>query len=220
MDRALILGASRGLGAELTAVISASGYPVVGFGRKEPPLRALRERFPLFEYHTADFSTLPGQDQVVQYLQAADTTLAKVFVVAGGGPYGLYHERPWSAHEWAWAVSFQFPARVLHSLLSLKRTEQVILIGSAVAENGPDPRAASYAAAKHALRGLYTTLRAEVPNWDLRLFSPGYMDTDLLPKNAPVRQAGVYAPSILARELWTWSLSADIGHRVYPKHPV
>ena len=36
----------------------------------------------------------------------------------------------------------------------------MVIVGSKVAENAPDPLAASYCA-KHALRGLITTLEAE-----------------------------------------------------------
>jgi 3-dehydrosphinganine reductase len=218
MDRAVIFGASRGLGAALAQHLCTSGYPVQGWGRKEPALKALRERYPLFEYQVADFSKLYGQDQAIQALLTGN--FSRVFCVAGGGPYGLYGERPWSAHEWAWQVTFLFPAQVLHGLQAAGRRPQVILIGSSVAESEADPRAASYAAAKHALLGLYRSLRAEVPEWDVRLFSPGYMDTDLLPPQASVRAGGVYNPAELAKELWTWCLTADIGgHRVYPKHP-
>jgi len=192
----------------------------VGWGRKENKLQEIRERYPLFEYRLADFSTMHGQDQVIQYLVDAEETYGKVFFVAGGGPYGLYQERKWSDHEWALQVSFLFAARALHALCVAQRLEQVILVGSSVAENDADVRAASYSAAKHALKGLWSTLRAENPNWDLRLFSPGYMDTELLPAQAPVRRQGVYSPEALAQELWTWSLTGDHGgHKVYPKHP-
>jgi 3-hydroxybutyrate dehydrogenase len=218
MGRAVILGASRGLGAELVKQVCAAEYGAVGFGRKESLLAALRERFPSFEYHVADFSRRAGQDDVLKFVLSED--YAKVFCVAGGGPYGRFADRDWKDHQWAWEVSYLFPARVLHTLAVARRTPQVILIGSAVAESAADPMAASYCAAKHALVGLVMSLRAEYPGWDLRLFSPGYMDTDLLPKNAAVRQLGTYSPVHMAHELWQWSLGADsIGHKVYPKSP-
>lgn len=218
----MIFGASRGLGAELAAVAAAGGRPVFGWARKEDPLRRMSERLPSFEYRAGDLAKPEGQEQAVKFLLSGEP-VERVFVVAGGGPYGAFHERPWAAHEWCWALTFQFPARVVHALLAGTRPlPQVILIGSAIAENAADPRAASYAAAKHALRGLYASIRAEAPDWDLRLFSPGYIDTEMLPKNAAVRQKGVYSAALLAQELWEWSLSpADIGgHRVYPRHPV
>lgn len=219
MDRVVILGASRGLGAELVKYISAeSTCAVFGFGRKDAPLQALQDRFPLFEYQLADFSLSLGQNEVVRYLREED--YSKVICVAGGGPYGRFEERAWKDHQWAWEVTFQFPALVLHTLLAAKRDVQVIMVGSAVAEAAPDPFGASYAAAKHALKGLVMSVRAENPEWDLRLFSPGYMNTEMLPKNAAVRQRGVYEPSQIAQELWQWSLAAtEDGHKLYSPHP-
>jgi short-subunit dehydrogenase len=219
MDRALILGASRGLGAELVRAACGATYPVIGFGRKEAPLKALRENFPLFDYVSADFSTESGQNTVLAHIK--DVPFSKLIYVAGGGPYGDFGGKKWAAHEWAWEVTFKFPARLLHFLSEAHRFEQVVLVGSSVAEASADKSAASYAAAKHALKGLWSSLRLDYPDWDLRLFSPGYMNTELLPANAPVREKGVYSPRDVAEELWTWSLSADNGgHRVYPKHPV
>ncbi|MGE3683995.1 MAG: SDR family NAD(P)-dependent oxidoreductase [Bdellovibrionales bacterium] len=218
MDRAVIFGASRGLGAELTKYACHVDYPVVGWGRKEGPLSLLRDRYPLFEYRLADLASSEGQDQALNYLLTE--TYNKVFLVAGGGPYGPFQDHDFKDHLWAWDLTFLFPARVIHALMGAKRLEQLILVGSSVAESEPDPGAASYCAAKHALRGLFTSIHRECPQWDLRLFSPGYMDTELLPKNAAVRKKGVYSTALLARELWTWSLTADKGgHRVYPKHP-
>ena len=221
MERALILGASRGLGAELVRCVADHRFPVVGYGRKEERLKALREKFPLFSYHVADFSKPASQEEALRDILTQN--YSKIFYVAGGGPFGPYQAREWKDHEWAWQVSFQFPARLMHLLLATdKPPPQVVLVGSSVAESAPDPNAASYCAAKHALRGLFMTLKGDNPSWDLRLFSPGYMDTELLPQNAPVRAHGVYSPAQLAEELWLWSLTVadDSGHKVYPTHPI
>ncbi len=215
----MILGASRGLGAELAKVAVRSMYPVVGFGRKAANLAAIREELPLFEYVVTDFSKHQGQQEALRHV--LETDCSKVFCVAGGGPYGLFHELAMKDHDWAWEVSFRMSALVTHALLTSKREVQLILVGSSIAESNPDQRAASYCAAKHALKGLFGTVRLENPDFDIRLFSPGYMDTEMLPKNAEVRQLGVYSPQQLATDLWTWSLTSDeSGHKLYPPHPV
>lgn len=198
----MIFGSSRGLGAALRQHIEAQQIPVAGWSRVN-----------------GDLSTDKGQAHALEFLLSEEPA-SKVFCVAGGGPYGPYHSQPWGAHEWALQVSFIFPAKVLHVLAARAVKPQVVLIGSSVAETAPDPNAASYCAAKHALRGLFYTIKSEYPAWDVRLFSPGYIDTQLLPKNAAVRSKGVYDPKVLARELWSWTLTNDpVGHKMYPKHP-
>ncbi len=214
----LILGASRGLGRALALYVCGEGHSVVGISRKQSLLQAIADEQPLFTFDTADFANVDGQNKVLDFLQ--ERAFDKIFLVAGGGPFGLFHERSIKDHVWAWEVSFVFHARVLHLLASRGAKEQVVLVGSSVAESGADPMAASYCAAKHALKGLYASLRAENPQWDLRLFSPGYMDTDMLPKNAAVRNGGVYSPARMAEELWRWTLTpADQPHKMYPHHP-
>jgi short-subunit dehydrogenase len=184
--------------------------------RKEPRLKELSLRFPGFTGYVADFARAEGQERALNGLAAGD----KVFYVAGGGPYGAFAEREWKDHQWALEVSFLFPARLLHTFLRHGAGAQFILVGSSVAESEGDPKAASYCAAKHALKGLYSTVRRDYPECDVRLFSPGYMDTELLPANAAVRQQGIYSPARIAQDLWAWSLASDIGgHKLYPKHP-
>jgi NAD(P)-dependent dehydrogenase (short-subunit alcohol dehydrogenase family) len=219
MDRAVILGSSRGLGAELAKKACAATYSVTGIARKEASLKLIQQQYPLFEFKTADLAKPEGQDSVIRYL--LEETFSKVFCVAGGGPYAPFGHANWKDHDWAWEVSFRAHARVLHAMAQAHRFEQVILIGSSVAESEGDKGAASYAAAKHALKGLHSSLRLDYPDWDVRLYSPGYMDTPLLPLNAGVRKGGVYDPIDVANDLWIWSLSADNGgHKVYPKHPL
>ncbi len=92
---------------------------------------------------------------------------------------------------WCLNTTFLYPAELLHHLLSEKTKwpflRNVILVGSAVAEEAPDPGAASYAAAKHALKGLVATLQLESASPQIQLFSPGYMQTDMLPLHSKPR---------------------------------
>jgi NAD(P)-dependent dehydrogenase (short-subunit alcohol dehydrogenase family) len=89
--------------------------------------------------------------------------------------------------------------------------QQVVFVGSQVADHQADPLAASYASAKHALRGLVHSVQQESISKDLRLFRPGYIDTGMLPKNAKPRIEGVELAdsSRLAESFVDWSLDAD-----------
>jgi short-subunit dehydrogenase len=199
-ERTVILGGSRGLGAELMKLAAETGA-ALGISRKSPEF-------------SADFSVPSDQLRVLAKIQEFGPT--RIIYAAGGGPYGIYSTKEWKDHEWAFQVTFLFAARVCHSFPST----QIILVGSSVAESQADPKAASYSAAKHALRGLYQSIRVESPESDIRLFSPGYMDTPLLPKDAFVRRLGVWSPEFMAKELWNWCRTAEVGgHKVYPHHP-
>ncbi len=218
MNRVLILGASRGLGAALVKVASDEGAQVFGVSRKEPLLTKMRAELANFDYMVADFTRPEDQTRVLELLD--EKNFHRVFYIAGGGPYGKFGEMKWSAHEWTWDLNFHFPARLLHHLSRQPSPPQMILVGSSVAESEPDPLAASYCAAKHALKGLYSTLCVEMPMWDLRLFSPGYMDTEMIPRNAAPRKQGVYDPVHVARDLWLWSLTPEATpHKIFAKHP-
>ncbi len=210
MERAIILGASRGLGNALATLITQKGIPTTGYSRKIA-LHATQPK-------QADFSKPEDQDKTIAEIKEMLTPQTTIFYIAGGGPFGPYPNRQWKDHMWAFETSFLFPAKLLHAIAKTK--PQVILVGSSVAESNPDPHAASYAAAKHALKGLVVSLQKEIPDWDLRLFSPGYMDTDMLPLNAKARQQKVHSPRHIAEDLWQWSQEEkpEQAHKIYPHH--
>lgn len=144
------------------------------------------------KFVTQDFSKIPIQNEFVEKLKVFEPS--DLIFFAGGGPYGPFSEKKWSDHQWALNTTFLFPAELIHLLLKekWKSLRNVILIGSSIAESKPDLNAASYAAAKHALKGLIDTVQLELKNstssLNLQLFSPGYMQTDLLPVHSEPRQ--------------------------------
>lgn len=204
-NRVLIFGASRGLGAAIvTELEKMPNTDVLGVSRKLSGL---------------DLSKTESWPKIESLLQEFQPT--HIFYVAGGGPYGGFHQKSFQSHQWAWSVTFESAAFVVYQALQMKEKPQVVLVGSAVCESQADPGASSYSAAKHALMGLYRSLRSESPDWDIRLFSPGYMDTELLPKNALTRQKSLWNPSLVAKEFVEWSFNpAELGtHKVLSIHP-
>jgi len=207
----IFLGGSRGLGSRfLEKALAHSQSPKVFlFSRK-----ALTVSFPV-EKITADFSQEESWPKIIQNISEAQPT--RIFYFAGGGPYGLFQEKNWKDHRWALKVSFEFPAFVIHSFLkSPQNLKQFVVIGSSIAEESADPQAASYCAAKHALKGLITSIQKEQKTaFDLRLISPGYIDTELLPANAwPRQQVGlVKTPLEVAEMLWASIHNADDANK-------
>lgn len=181
----ILLGASRGLGWATYQAL-AKKYPAAEFLLVS---RKIAEgNYQSFKY---DFA----KDLTAEFLtQISDFKPTTIIYFAAGGPYGNFQDKKWADHQWALNVSFLFPAQLLHSLMQVTpdSLKKFVVVGSAIAENKPDPGAASYCAAKHALKGLVTTLQAENKTaFKIDLFSPGYIETDMLPALSWPRQQGL-----------------------------
>lgn len=175
-ERVLVLGGSRGLGKALVDYFQKNQISVESISRKS--------------MHSFDFSKTDLWPSVVEKILSLQST--RIFYCAAGGPYGDFQKFEWKDHSWSLKVSFEFPAFLIHQLLKTKveSLKQVVMIGSSIAENQADPGAAMYCAAKHGLKGLVLTLQKQDLAFDLRLLSPGYMNTDLLPKGTKPRNQG------------------------------
>ncbi len=206
------LGCSRGLGKEVVLAFDES-YDLKDswlVARKEPLLKELTQKIRSDVFvSSVDFSNPQSAQEILEAL--ASKPVQKIFYFAGGGPYGQFQDKDWKDHTWSFQVNFLTPAFLIHQILKnpiYKGIEQIIMIGSQVADQTGDKNASSYAAGKHALRGLIESIHLETPQVDLRLFRPHYMDTELLPKNAAVRGSGAFiqSPSHLAKIFVSWSL--------------
>lgn len=218
MEKVAVIGASRGLGAQLVRTIPGS-VSVLAMARNQERLRQLQLETG-DHVQIAAFDVTKDLDSLLT--QLSDFRPTRVFYLSGGGPFGEFHKKQWKDHVWAWEVTFLAAARIVHALLNERHPNppQIVLCGSSVAESAGDAKAASYSSAKHALKGFYESLRLENPSLDVRLFSPGYLDTELLPKGAEVRYKGVWNPELVARKLWDWACSNDhAGHLSQPLHP-
>lgn len=217
-ERIVILGASKGLGRALAEILMAQGHSLLLFSRNRVCLEELQKKSPKVKIEIANFGAEDEASRILPHIESFQPH--RIFYVAGGGPYGKFHEKEWKDHTWALRVNFEFPAKLLHGLLQQKNKfselKQMIFVGSAVAESKPDANAAAYSAAKHALIGLVSSVRAENPSIDVRVFSPSYMDTEMLPANAWPRQKGLAEnPALIAEKLNAWSMSDDAkGHLV------
>lgn len=213
MEKIFILGGRRGLGASVA--------------------RQWRARFPDHamtvssrkEWTSADFQTQKwdlSRDTDVDGLCSfiSEWKPQRFFCFAGGGPYGEFSQKNWKDHDWALKVSFMAPAQILHACLKANPEAQCVFTGSAIAESAPDINAASYSAAKHALKGLISSIKSESPQKDVRLYSPGYMNTDMLPKNAAPReiQSDLLTPDEVASDFIQWALNPEASwHRAVLK---
>ncbi len=151
-----------------------------------------------------DFSNASGVSTALQKI--IEVQPQRIFYISGGGPYGKFAEKEWKDHQWALQVSFLSPAQLIHECLQKSQISQFVCVGSSIAEARPDTFAASYAAAKHALKGLISSLQGEI-TVDLRLFSPGYMQTEMLPPSVQdrLRDQKIQSPNIVAKKFIDWA---------------
>lgn len=215
MEKVFIIGGRRGLGAAVAAA----------WGQTHPQDEitiSSRQPFshPTAKTMVADLNRDEDVERLSQWIRLERPT--RVFCFAGGGPYGLFADKNLKDHLWALKVSFLAPMALLHTFMAvnspaIQPSGQWVMTGSAIAESAGDANAASYAAAKHALVGLVSSLRAETPQMDIRLFSPGYMATDLLPAAAIKAKglADVQKPEDVAVQFIKWAVDPQASwHRV------
>ncbi len=189
-DKFILLGASRGLGWH-TYQLLLKKNPNAEFlisSRKALSRKSVVGANTLLLEQ--DFSKPVLDIDFLNQLQSFESS--QLIYFAGGGPYGLFQNKKWSDHLWSLQTSFLYPAELLHSIMSQKekwpQLKKIVLIGSSVAEDKGDPKASSYSAAKHALRGLVDSIQAEqIAEPKVLLFSPPYMQTDLLPAHSQPR---------------------------------
>ena len=198
-ERTVIFGGSRGLGLSLVKQLSSNPEDLMVLSRNAPNEKGLCTHLP------ADLSK--PEDFAKWMVLINDFQPQRAIYCAGGGPFGKFEDSNWKSHQWALQVTFLSAAWWLHEMLSMESVSQFVLIGSSVAEDSPDPMASSYCAAKHAIKGLHSSIIKEGVDKDVRLYSPGYMDTDLLPKGSWPRQQekALWSPETVASDLLQWS---------------
>ncbi len=204
-EKVAILGASRGLGAALVQHVCTLS-PSPGLFLSSRKITWEESNTPV-HVHPADFTKAADQEHLLAALR--EFAPHRIFYVAGGGPFGPFQDKSWPSHQWALELNLLFPAKLLHFALGPARwspLRQIAFVGSEIAGEKPDPMSASYAAGKHGLKGLVTSVAQENPDLDVRVFNAGYMNTDLLPANAWPRQQGLAEdPAVVARRLWQWA---------------
>ena len=213
--RTAVLGASQGLGrAILGHLADSEGSRTLAVARR------LEDVPPSVETFSCDLVQVERRRELIVRLR--DFSPSAIFYCAGGGPYGPFGKKEWKDHQWAFDLNLLAPAEICHAAVrgDLPSVSQIVLVGSAVAEADSDLGACSYSTAKHGLVGLFKNLIEESTDIDFRLYSPGYMDTKMLPPGATVRQRSIWNPRDVAEDLLKWVRSAERNsHRRLALYP-
>jgi short-subunit dehydrogenase len=190
----LVLGGSRGLGRSIVNLLGSKSYSV---SRSQSP--------------SVDFSK-PESIEKLKKIIDKNSDLETIFYCAGGGPHGDFFSKPVHSHKWAFEVNFLRPIELVYYLIEKEYKGTFIYIGSCIAERSDSLNSLSYASSKKlALKSL---LSIKDSSLKIRVFSPPYMDTQLLPAKSWPRQENpelVLDPDKVAKTLLEW-LPQDLDH--------
>ncbi len=180
MKRALVTGATSGIGLEITKALVENGYFVYGLGRD------FRNTYPKenFEPIQADLRNI---DEITAIIKKIRNSVDIVINSAGVGYFGLHEELSPQKIKEILDVDLYAPMVIISLMLrSLKKNGgRIINISSAEAKR-PSPHGAVYGAAKAALSDFSESIFAEGRKYGVfvTVIHPDITRTDFY-KNAP-----------------------------------
>src|SRR4051794_39032751 len=162
--RALITGASSGIGSEIVRQLSAAGVPTVAVARREERLEALAARCQGVEVLVADLTTATGLARVTERL--LDTGRPIDFLVnnAGFGTSGEFVELPKERLVDEVRLNVEAVVVLCHAVLPsmVARRRGWVMNVSSVAGFQASPGVANYAATKSFVTSFSEALHEEV----------------------------------------------------------
>jgi NADP-dependent 3-hydroxy acid dehydrogenase YdfG len=174
--RAIVTGASSGIGAATVRALRAVGVRVAGGARRTDRIEA----DVALELDVTDGASCE------RFVDAALAELGGLDILVNNA--GVFQPTPVddttpAAFEAALEVNLVAPFRLVHAFLPTMRARgrgDIVTIGS-IADHTTFPGNAAYGASKHGLRALHEVLRAESRGSGVRvtLVSPGPVDTSL-----------------------------------------
>jgi NADP-dependent 3-hydroxy acid dehydrogenase YdfG len=222
--RAVVTGASSGIGAATVEALRAEGWDVVGVARREDRLRELATRTGA-TYVVADVTAPDDVGRLVEEVAAGGAVDALVNVAGGAfgfGPVAMDDLEQWRA---MYELNVIGTFRLVQALLpALREAEGSIVVITSTAAIEPYEGGAGYVAAKTAERVATRTLRLELLGEPVRVIdiAPGMVHTEEFSlvryggdrSRADAVYAGVPGPltaaDVAEAVRWTLSLPAHV----------
>lgn len=183
IERALITGASAGLGAEFARQLAARGVELTLVARRGDRLTELADTLPVAaEVLTADLGTEQGIASVADRLTTTTSPVDLLVNNAGFGAYGAFSDLPMERHAAMIDLNVGALVRLTSAAVTQllpRRAGGVINVGSTAAYQ-PDPFGAVYGASKAFVRSFTEAIHEELRGSGVHamLLSPGFTDTE------------------------------------------
>ena len=219
--RALVSGASSGIGRATVRALVADGWDVVATARRSDRLEALFEETGC-EVFTAD---LTNDEDVAALAEFAGSAGLDAVVNVAGGALGVDRVDEADSERWKrmFDINVMATLNLTQACLPLLRKNGggSLVFVTSTAAHGTYPGGGGYAAAKHAERQIATTLRLELAGEPIRVteIAPGMVKTEEFSlvrlgdaRAAEEVYAGVEGPLVASdvAEAIRWSLDAPL----------
>ena len=219
--RALVSGASSGIGRATVRVLVADGWDVVATARRTDRLETLAEETGC-EVFTAD---LTRDEDVAALAEFAGSAGLDAVVNVAGGALGVDRIDEADTERWKrmFDINVMATLKLTSACLPLLRRNGggSLVFVTSTAAHGTYPGGGGYAAAKHAERQIATTLRLELAGEPIRVteIAPGMVKTEEFslvrlgdPRAAEDVYAGVEEPLVASdiAEAIRWSLDVPL----------
>jgi uncharacterized protein len=182
MSYALITGASKGIGKELSLQLAAKGYSLLLVARAEQELKELCQEIKTksnFDavYLALDLSTAGAADKIMQWIQEGGFDVNILINNAGYGQWGAFADQTLEAQQTMLQVNMGVLVELTYKMIPMLRTKQKAYImntGSTTAFQAI-PTFGLYAASKSFVHSFTRSLHHEMmgSNISVTLLSPG-----------------------------------------------
>ncbi len=192
--KALVTGASRGIGKAIAAALAANGWDVTGTSRN-PKKLTTEDRVPGVHYVPLDFSRRASVEALAKKARGFDLLVNN----AGSSALGPVEEAPLDRVRALFEGNFFGAVRLTQAVLPSMRKNRagtIVFIGSMASEI-PRPFMSFYAASKAALKAFVECLRLEVGRFGVKvsLIAPLSIATMTRQERSPAKAAD-YASAV------------------------
>lgn len=181
-EKALVTGASSGIGKETARLFAEKGFQVLAVARRKERLEELAQENPNIEPKPLDLSNAEALEDFCQKLLNTKEPVSVLINDAGFSIRGVLEDVPLSSIRALFEVNFFALIRLTQACLpGMRRQRKGTIVNlSSIVGKFPFPTSGPYAATKHALEAISDALRHEVRPFGIRVITirPGVIATE------------------------------------------
>lgn len=180
--KALVTGASSGIGRETALKLAREGFQVIAVARRRERLEELHRENALIQPRPIDLSDLQGLEEFSQELLNLSEPVTVLINNAGFSIRGAIEDVPLSKIRSLFDVNLFALIRITQACLpGMRRLRKGTIVNlSSIVGKFPFPTSGPYAATKHAVEAVSDALRMEVRPFGIRVVTirPGVIGTE------------------------------------------